>query len=229
MKAEKAEVDNFGKCGKCGKSKTLPQHSKTDGDICEDCYLEKFQIDLPLDEYTLQPDELTKEQFAEKAQVTIRAVEIWKAAGKLPSQKLRRRIDGTVRKTTIFKTADVEEFLKAENSKGNIPKVENTTSMQKTNTGEQNDFLNASQMFVAENLGKFADSMNNLTESLVRQLPVPGAPPADAKPFLNIREASEFSEISESCLRQMVKDAALTKFTGKHGEVLISRKQLLNL
>jgi hypothetical protein len=186
----------------------------------------KAETAKQLDEYDLQPDELTKEMLADKAGVSIRTVEIWKKEGKLPAQKIRRRIDGVVRKTTIFKTADAEKFLTGENAATEFPKVEKQqTAMQETNKGE-NDFFAASQMFVAENLGKFAESMNNFTEQFkTNQLP----PAQTEKPFLNVKEAADFSGLSESCIRQLVKDEALKKFTGKHGETVVSRKQLINL
>ena len=228
MIAEKAEVENLEVCPICDVEDNLIHHySPINKQICDQCYLKLHQKPLPLDEYDLQPDELTKEQFADKAGVSLRNIEIWKKAGKIPAQKLRRRVNDVVRSQLIFKSEDVEKFLSGANEAVNLPKVEKENkSLEKTNTGEQSDFLNASQMFVAESLGKFADSMNNFTENMTKQLPVAVT---DAKPFLNIKEAAEFSEISESCLRGLVKDAVLTKFTGKHGEVLISRKQLLNL
>lgn len=172
-----------------------------------------------LDEYSLKSDELTKEQFADKAGVSVRNVEIWKKDGKLPAQKLRRRIDGVVRTTTIFKLADVDEFLNKKNEATQFPVVERNNMLAKTS---ENDF---SQQFVFETLNKFADSMNNLASNITP----PQLPPVAEKPFLNVKEAAEFSGLSESCIRQLVKTEQLTKFTGKNGETVISRKQLLSL
>ena len=225
MIAKKSKVENQEVCPICDVKDDLIHHySPLNKNICDNCYTKLHQKPLPLDEYDLRPDELTKEQFADKAGVSVRNIEIWKKAGKIAAQKLRRRVNDVVRSQLIFKAADVEEFLKDENKAVNLPKVEKTESnqLEKTKTNEQGEFLNTSQMFVAEKLGQFADAMNTFTKQL------PGAT-TDAKPFLTVKEAALEFHLSESCLRGLVKDGVLTKLTGKNGETIISKKQLLNL
>ena len=83
-----------GRCTRCGKNDVLlvGQSATFGGMVCDPCFTVLNQADLPLDDYDLQPGELTKEMVADMAQVTPRAVEMWKAQGKLPAVKVRRRI-----------------------------------------------------------------------------------------------------------------------------------------
>ena len=193
--------------------------AKTKENVIEDeNWVKEHQKPLALDEYDLQPNELTKEQFAEKAQVSLRNIEIWKKAGKIQAKKVRRRVDGIVRSQLIFDVADVEKFLSGANEPQILPKIErDVTEIQKTNENENHNF-NSSQMF----------GFMNFMQNLPKILPT-AAPMENAQPFLNVKDAAEFTHLSESCLRQLVADETLTKFTGKHGETMISRKQLLNL
>lgn len=223
-KAESAKTLNttvFGQCGICKTGKYLTKDTVKNGKICEDCYLDKFQIELPFDEYTLKPDELTKEQFAEKAGVSIRNVEIWKASGKLPSEKIRRRINGTVRKTTIFKVADVEKFLAGENVKVNFPTVEaapvGNNFMQLANRNE-NQNLELSQMFAGENL--------EIKERMIKaQI---DKAEADAKRAIyegnltfSLDEAAELFNLSIVHLK-----ADANTFRGKNQKLMITKKNL---
>ena len=219
MVAQKKAVENsVGICPICSTQDNLPHfYSPENANICDECYTKLHHKPLPLDEYDLRPDEMTKEQFADKAGVGLRAVEIWKKQGKIQAQKLRRRVDGVVRQQLIFTTGDVEEFLSKSNEAVNLPKVEKEfNQLEKTNDGE--NFGN-SQMFANQFMNMFAHTLQN--PNLL--------PGKEEPPFMTVKEAAEFSHLSESCLRQLAADGTLTKFTGKHGETMISRKQLLNL
>jgi hypothetical protein len=222
MIAEKAAVENSGICGICKTEKDLTQQSQVHGAICEDCYLQKFQIGIPMDEYDLQVDELTKEQVAEKAGVTLRNVEIWKKEGKIPAEKLRRRVGGVVRKQLIFKVAEVEKFLNGQNQPVKIPTLE----LEKAKN-EQTEFLNASQMFVAENLGKFADAMNQFTDTVTKQLPAAG--PEQRELFIPVKQASLEYGISQAEIKHLITEKIIRGFTGSNGEIKVSRKQIENL
>ncbi|HEX8639112.1 MAG TPA: hypothetical protein VF692_13675, partial [Pyrinomonadaceae bacterium] len=137
--AEKPAGETTGTCGKCHHLKDLPHTSNKFGLVCEDCYLEIKQINLPLDEYDLQPGEMTKEQAADSAKVSIRAIEKWIASGQLAAEKTRRRIAGAVRPTTILKAADVEKLIKGKNETVQRPTIERETSEQSEQTGLQAD------------------------------------------------------------------------------------------
>ncbi len=221
-KAELKEKTGF--CAKCKKEDVSISELKRNRQLCEDCYLKIHQIELPLDEYTLRADELTKEQFAEKAQVSIRNVEIWKASGKLPAEKVRRRVNGTVRKTTIFKLADVEKFLAGENIKVSFPTFEKETaapsgnnSMQLANKNE-NHSLEFSQLFANENIG--------LTDRMIKaQL---DKAEADAKRAIYegnltfpLDEAAELFNLSIVHLKADAKT-----FKGKNQKLMITKKNL---
>ena len=178
--------------------------------ICDECWTKAHQKSLPLDEYDLQPDELTKEQFAEKAGVSIRNIEIWKASGKLPSEKIRRRINGTVRKTTIFKVADVEKFLAGENIKVNFPNVE------KTKTTEQSEENINSQAFAFN----FMEGMNQLAQMMQTKKSI--LTELSGKIFIGIDELAQFTGIAKSRLEIAIKEAeekeVLRHFTGERGK-----------
>jgi DNA-binding transcriptional MerR regulator len=226
MSAKAELTPDTGFCARCKKEDVSTAELKRNGQICEDCYLKIHQMELPLDEYTLKPDELTKEQFAEKAGVSIRNIEIWKASGKLPSEKVRRRINNTVRKTTIFKLSDVEKFLAGENNKVNFPtfenKVENSMnnhfqSLQLSNKNE-NQIAGISQLFVNENIG--------LTDRMIKaQL---DKAEADAKRAIYegnltfpLDEAAELFNLSIVHLR-----ADANTFKGKNQKLMITKKNL---
>lgn len=180
---------------------------------------EQFVKEHQFDEYTLQPDERTKEQVAETLQCSTRNIEILKKAGKLEAQKLRRRVDGIVRSQLIFKTADIEKYKKEIDAPVNLPKVEKMESgLQETKQSENQKFPSSSPDFA----NRF---FNMMTQSMQTNL----LPAKDEPPFLTVKEAAEFSHLSESCLRHLVNDGTLGKFTGTKGETMISRKQLLNL
>lgn len=223
MIAKKSKVENktnFGTCGKCKKEKVLEHELKKNGQVCDECYLEITQIEIPTDEYSLQPDELTKEQFAEKAGVSMRNIEIWKKAGKLPAQKLRRRVNDVVRSQLIFKSKDVENFLKDENKPVNLPTVEKemeTQSLQLTKSAE-NLFLETSQIFANDNLG--------INERMIKaQL---DKAEADAKkaiyqgnPTFALDAAAELFNLSIVDLKANAKT-----FKGKNQKLMITKRNL---
>jgi excisionase family DNA binding protein len=223
MIAETAKEKNVGTCGKCKKEKDLTQETKLHGQVCEDCYLEKFQIGMSFDEYDLQPNELTKEQVAEILQCSIRYVQMLVKKGAIPAQKLRRRVGGVVRENLIFKTEDIDDYKKEKDSPVELPTVVkemDQTGLAKANTNEQNEMLTASVAFGLNKMVEIAESMKKF---------FPAAPVADAPPFLTLKEASEFTRLGQAEIKRLVDADILKSFKGSHGEILVSRKQLLEL
>ncbi len=179
------------------------------------------------DEYTLQPDEMTKEMVrAELGFKNVRSVEMLKKNGDIPAQKLRRRVDGEVRQQVIFKREDVLKFKTKSDSPVNIPTVEKSNAMEKAKSTEQSEFLNASQVFVAEKLLEAA----NIMQSFTKQLPGAAAPMGDDKPkFLTVEQASNEYGLAQAEIKRLIKDGVIRGFTGSKGETLVSRKQIENL
>jgi hypothetical protein len=178
---------------------------------------------MSFDEYDLQPNELTKEQVAEILQCSTRNIEILKKKGELPAQKLRRRIAGVVRSQLIFKAEDIDEYKKEKDAPVEIPTVEkemDQIGLAKANTGEQNEMVTASFAFGLNKMAEIAESMKNL---------LPVASVADAPPFLTLKEASEFTRLGQAEIKRLVDADVLKSFKGSHGEILVSRKQLLEL
>ncbi len=178
--------------------------------ICDECWTKSHQKPLPLDEYDLQPDERTKEQVAEILQCTTRNVEILKKAGKIPAQKLRRRVDGTVRSQLIFKVSDIENYKKEIDAPKEIPFV------VKTNAAEQNEIRNSSPELAFD----FMEKMNNFAQmmqpkkSMLTEL--------TKKIFIGIDELAQVSGIAKSRLEIAIKEAeqkeVLRHFTGERGK-----------
>lgn len=226
MVTKKAKVENIGVCGKCEKEKDLPHDTKSNGKVCDDCFIELNEAGLTFDEYDLRPDERTKEQAADYLQCTTRNIEILKSSGKLAAQKRRRRVNGIVRKQLIFKTSDLEKFKNAADQPTEVPTVVKENEMQKTNIEENNEILSSSQLFVAEKLGQFAEAMNHFS----RQLPGMAAAPTDNQPkFLTVEEASKEYRLAQAEIHRLIEDGSLRKLKGSKGEILISRKQIEEL
>jgi hypothetical protein len=170
------------------------------------------------DEYDLKPGEMTKEMVADKAQVTLRAVEMWKKEGKLPARKERRRIKGTetIRKQLIFLEKDVDEFLNGENVPTHVPTIAKSDG---NNNQALQTAVDTDKLF---NLfGAMFQEMNNQPRlSRLEQL--------SGKLFLDIDQASEVSGISKAKLTAAIHEAEnaedpqsrLQRFSGDHGRAV---------
>jgi hypothetical protein len=169
------------------------------------------------DEYDLQPDELTKEMFAELAGWTSdRNVENLMKAGKIAYTQPRRRIKGVVRnKVTIIKREDAEAFL-------NQDKDKRHGVIEKPNGSEQTGKLATSPAFA----NNFMDFMNQFaaprSKSILTEL--------SGKIFIGIDELARFSGIAKSRLEIAIKDAGekgiLNHYTGERGRSVYKCEQL---
>jgi hypothetical protein len=222
MIAEKKEVENktFGVCPVCnGEDLALPHfNSFVHGKICNECFTKLHQKPLAFDEYDLQPDELTKEQVAEKLQCSLRNIEILKKNGKLPAQKLRRRVDGVVRSQLIFKVADIEAYKKGIDAPMNVPTVE------KAKMNEQSEAALTSPNFGFDVVNRFAEVMNNFLprKNIYTEL--------TGKTRISVEELASVSGIAKSILSkaidEAVKNGSLRHYTGERGKSVYRTDEL---
>ncbi len=168
------------------------------------------------DEYDLQPDELTKEMFAELAGWTSdRNVENLMKAGKIAYTQPRRRIKGVVRnKVTIIKRADAEAFL-------NQDKDKRRGVIEKPNGSERTGTLATSPAF-ANNFMDFMNQFATPRKSILTEL--------SGKIFIGLDELARFSGIAKSRLEIAIKDAeqtgSLNHYTGERGRSVYKCEQL---
>jgi hypothetical protein len=164
------------------------------------------------DEYALRDDEMTKEQFAEKAGVTLRAVEGWKADGKIAAEKVRRRgADGKVRKQLIFKTDDVDAYLNEADEPVKIPTRDKGNG--RADDTRQGDMLGL---------------MSHLFEQLGNQPRMSKLEQLSGKLFLDAEDAAKVSGIAKSRIVEAIHLAEslpedggrLQRFTGDHGRAV---------
>lgn len=166
-----------------------------------------------LDEYDLQPGEMTKEQVADKARVTLRAVEIWKKEGKLPARKVRRRITTSdtgkevIKQVLIFMQDDVEKFLAEKDAAVEIPTIDRPSPETAIAARGNTDFQTAAMTYV------------------VRKLSGEDEPPA----FLTIDQATEIYGLSPAEWHRLVNNGDLRRFSGKNGRTMLSRRQIESL
>ncbi len=218
-----------GRCTRCGKNDVLlvGQSATFGGMVCDPCFTVLNQADLPLDDYDLQPGELTKEMVADMAQVTPRAVEMWKAQGKLPAVKVRRRIVDTktgqaiVRKQLIFKAGDVESFLREQDAPVQLPSVVTETAALATH--DDVEMVNAAQMFMMEKMAQIGESFQKAAAQLS------GAAGPERKPFISIKEAADEYDLSVAGIKHLIAEGVIRALPGKNGKQLVSRNELERL
>lgn len=158
-----------------------------------------------MDEYDLQPGELTKSMTADKLSCSIRKVEMLKADGKLAAEKKTRRIDGVVKPNQlIFMESDVDEYKAKEAEGVKVPTHERSLpAVVERTVDNQNQGL--AMLAHAMGLGPKKD------------------------PFLEIDAAAVEYNLSVAGLKQLVKDEVLTRYSGKNGKTMLSRRQIENL
>ncbi len=183
--------------------------------IQDETWVKEHQKPLPLDEYELQPDEITIEQFAEKASVSTRAVQKWLTA-RLISYELKNKRnpkDGAIREIRIFKTADVDEFLN-NRSKGKLsPKLDKVMREEPTNNNEHSQVPMFSPDAAFGFLEKLAAQLQP-KQSVLTQL--------SNKIFIGLDELALYSGIAKARLEPAIKQAlekgTLQHFTGERGK-----------
>jgi hypothetical protein len=174
---------------------------------------------VTVDDYDLKPGELTKEMVADRAGVTIRAVEIWKHEGKLPARKERRRINGVVRKQLVFQETDVDVFIGAANEPVNMPRVEKRSNQDQAmqTSGD------TQKMFGF--LGAMLDQMNTKIDSTPR---LSRLEQLSGKMYLDIEQAATVAGIAKSKLTEAIHaaenvadpESRLQRFSGDHGRAV---------
>jgi len=168
-----------------------------------------------IDEYSLKENELTKEQVADRAAVSLRAVEIWKSKGLLPAQKVRRRITDpntgkpVIKQVLIFMADDVEKFMADRDAPVEIPTVDRPTAGTALAAREKRDDLSLMLMH----------SMAQAT----------GLLPNPRKPFIPIAEAAAEYELSVPGIHALIDDGEIKAFSGPHGKKMVSRRQIESL
>lgn len=177
-----------------------------------------FNSDETNDEYTLQPDEMTKEMVrAELGFKNVRSVEMLKKNGEIPATKLRRRVDGEVRQQVIFKRSDVMEYKNKSNSPVNVPTVVKESAapirdgaIEKAGMNEQ--FINFFGAMFQELAGKIDNQ-----PKLSRLAQISGAM------FLDLDDAAKFSGIGKTRLETAIHEAeknGLQRFSGERGKAV---------
>jgi hypothetical protein len=161
------------------------------------------------DEFTLQPDELTKKQVADKCNTSTKSVENWVKAGKLTQAELRRRVNGIVKPTLIYSLIQVEKMLSGEPEEK--PETNESTALEVIQPANDT-FAANSQFMVAEILMKISDKLIT----------------PDNKKFLGLREVTKEFGLSSTILKILIKKNRLENF-GTKSKVLLSRKQIENL
>ena len=216
MIAKEAKKTN-NKCIKCNKKKELPhktQHGDKKGLMCADCFIKVKQNDLPIDEYSLQSNEMTKQMVADELQCSLRNVEILKKKGKIPAKKLRRRVGKAIRLQVIFDKKDVENYQKATDEETHFPQLEKTNKeSSKQLQPASNDFMQQSQIAILEMLGNMNQNQNKSTLSDLT-----------GKIFIDLKEFANVSGIGKSKLHNMIREAekakTLERYAGERGKAV---------
>lgn len=210
-------------CAKCKKEDVTAEELKRNGHICDDCHLKITQIGLPLDDYSLQPDEMTIEQFATTAKVTPRAVQKWLTAKLINYELLNRRSpkNQIVSEIRVFKAADVHEFL--ENRKKGKPSYKvDKVMIEEPNALTQNQNSAFSPDAAFNFLKELATQMQPPKTSVLTQL--------SGKIFISLDELAQYSGIAKARLAPAIKEAVskdiLQHFTGERGKSVYKCEQL---
>jgi hypothetical protein len=162
-----------------------------------------------VDEYDLQPGELTKEKFAEQAKVkSFRSIENWVRDGLIAAKKVRRRNPqtGVVALMSIYMQDDVDKFL-AEKNANHAP------------TGGAGQALERSE--------KSADMQMQALAFIANA--VGGGMDPNRKPFIPIAQAAEEYDLSVPGIHHLIDDGTIKKFSGKNGKSMVSRRQIESL
>lgn len=217
MKAKTAEENFIELCERCDTNKALAKHANR---LCDDCYHEINQIPLPLDEYTMQPDEMTKEQVAEKSGgVSVRAVEKWIKAGKIEAQTVSRRgKDGIIRETTIIKVEAFNEFKENKGKAIKRPVID-------TNESEHTELMSSSQPFGQQNALQFAQILSQVMQPRKQSLAE-----LTGKLHLDLDEFAEVSGLAKEYLKRAITgataDGRVRNFPGKNGKTVYRTDEL---
>lgn len=160
--------------------------------------------------FDLQPGEMTKDMVAKHSGNSLRAVELWKAAGKLPAEKKRRRVtdkngNQVVKEVLIFMRNDVDALLNADKK---IPVVDRATPEMAMTVTEKMAESNMQAIAVlghALGLGQKRD------------------------PFITVKEAATEYHLSALGIHKMILDGTLKRFPGPNGLTMVSRRQIESL
>ena len=164
------------------------------------------------DEYSLQPGELTKEMVAAKAGVSLRAVEKWKAEGKVSAAKKRRRVgdDPNPRPVLIFDEDAVEGFLKERDEPTQFPVIDRASTSTALAAREDQP---ATEMMMAVT-GAALQALQN------------GGPQQKPSPFLSLDDAVTEYGLSPIEFHRLIDADLLRKFAGRNGKLMLSRRQI---
>lgn len=161
-----------------------------------------------VDEYDLQPGEMTKEQFAGEMNVGFRSVENWVRDKMVTQHKLRRRDpeSSKIRLMPIFMRDDVDEFKKTRDAETVREAKPGAGAM--TTTKGQGDFQNLALTYI------------------VKKLEDGDAGTARRDPFIPTEMVVKEYGICEAELHRLESEKLLRRFAGEHGKAKWSRRQI---
>jgi hypothetical protein len=154
-----------------------------------------------VDEFDLQPDEMTRTEVMEKGGVaTTKSVQNWMKSG-LKFQRLRRRDakDGKIRLTPIFMRPDVDEFLASRDDKASAPVKTNALVRPET----------VAPLVAIKAMFEHA-----------------GLIPQQRKAFIETSEVVAEYGLCANELWRLEQDEMLRRFAGPHGRSLWSRREI---
>lgn len=163
-----------------------------------------------VDEFDFQPGELSQEDVIKRLGFKgVRSVQELTAEGRLPMIKKRRRSsNGDLRSRPVYMADDVEK-LKAEIEAGTEP-----------------DRASANALVPAR--GKIGGDAQAMFMAMLDRV-VPGENAGARATFLSVEDAAAEYELSPAGIKQMIADKVLTRYPGKNGRAMVSRRQIENL
>lgn len=195
------------KCGKCGKDKECPFYSKRHGgQICESCNLYLNNGELPFDEYSLNPGELTKQMVSDMADVTPRCVEKWKKDGKISAILGTRRILGKLHTDIlIFNRDEVKKFLDTRRGDIHLGTMAEEEDHEAAQNGNRLPVRSPRDLTGAAGLALVAQIVTNITNREKNPyLALTG------KLFVGITELSDLTKLAITTLNRAIKAAEIS-------------------
>lgn len=202
--------ENMQKCLNCQAS-TDNLIKTRKGEVCAECATQINQIDLPLDDYSLRPDEYTTPMAAEYLGVARRTLQLWKKDNKVPWRKATRIVDHQRLSRTIFMRDDLDAIKAERETETHAGTLDHSAGADLPAVIAQNS---AGQMVrLMESMMSFAQQQVNTAKPTLLQL--------TNKKYLSINDISEVTQLAVSDLKRAItaaeKAGALHRYKGKKG------------
>lgn len=203
-------------CAKCGVPADKLLRSER-GEVCEECFVRIHQNDLPIDQYSLRPGEMTTTMAAYHMKVTRRSIQNWVKARKIACVMGRRRIGNEVKQITILMAHDLDNIRAEKDQETHLPAVSPQRAILAT--------TNAGAGIPAEFMLELIARIENSNKPTLLQL--------TGKVFIDINELSKVTNLAVSVLRREIKAAekagTLQRFPGIKGKHVWKSNDLLQI